>query len=164
MDKDKVADVLEKAADLYASEQVEWCAGSWTETIDDGKKLSVCASTAIGLAAGLGSWVAATLPSNYVLETVDLYSIVSRQRDFLERMVQLYGPQPFTPESLALYRDARVEVEFRLPDGRKGVRMSLPEFNDECSYDNAADREIPHRSKQKIIDLFKDTAKELRNS
>lgn len=49
---EQVADILEKAADLYQSEQVEWCANDWIR-ISAEEKVSVCAGGALALAAGV---------------------------------------------------------------------------------------------------------------
>lgn len=46
-----VADVLERAADLYESEQYEWCAGYFTNWTDNGG-VFVCATEALRLACG----------------------------------------------------------------------------------------------------------------
>lgn len=56
----EVADVLDKAADLYQAEQVEWCAGKWVTVVPSGNlyaplKMSVCAGGAIALAAGMSA-------------------------------------------------------------------------------------------------------------
>lgn len=53
LSRDEVADVLEKAADLYQAEQVEWCTNEWITT--KAGKLSVCAGGAIALAAGVNA-------------------------------------------------------------------------------------------------------------
>jgi hypothetical protein len=50
VDKAKVADVLEKAADLYESEEIDWCQ---RHNFDYGRqRLSACAQGAIMLASG----------------------------------------------------------------------------------------------------------------
>lgn len=51
MDRSEMADILEKAADLYESEQVDWCQGEWATK--KGGVLSVCAEGAIYLACGV---------------------------------------------------------------------------------------------------------------
>lgn len=52
----EVATVLETAADLYESEQVEWCEGNWAQLpsshADPNTPVSVCAEGALLLAAG----------------------------------------------------------------------------------------------------------------
>jgi hypothetical protein len=50
---DQVADVLERAADLYESEAIEWCKRDWVRRDGDDKVMSACAEGAIYLAAGL---------------------------------------------------------------------------------------------------------------
>lgn len=48
-----VAEVLEKAADLYESEQIDWCKGSWGATISGNREGQFhCAEGAILRAAG----------------------------------------------------------------------------------------------------------------
>lgn len=47
----EAAQVLEDAADLYESERIDWCTGSWVE--NGGKVLSMCAEGALMKAAGL---------------------------------------------------------------------------------------------------------------
>lgn len=51
MEKAAVAEVLERAADLYESEQIDWCQGA-PYRISWGKKLSACAMGALYLASG----------------------------------------------------------------------------------------------------------------
>lgn len=54
LSRDEVADTLEKAADLYQAEQVEWCTKEWIQRPQGVLgKVSVCAGGAIALAAGL---------------------------------------------------------------------------------------------------------------
>jgi hypothetical protein len=51
LSRDEVADILEKAADLYQAEQVEWCTNQWIAT--KAGRLAVCAGGAIAIAAGV---------------------------------------------------------------------------------------------------------------
>lgn len=48
----EVADILDKAADLYQAEEVDWCANDWIRQNQTGK-ISVCAGGAIALASGV---------------------------------------------------------------------------------------------------------------
>lgn len=48
----QAAETLEKAADLYRSETVNWCQDAWVDRGDEGQKLSVCAEGALLLASG----------------------------------------------------------------------------------------------------------------
>lgn len=48
----EVAQILEDAADLYESEQIEWCTGQWARSTPGVKKVSACAEGAILLACG----------------------------------------------------------------------------------------------------------------
>jgi hypothetical protein len=52
MEQEEMAEILEKAADLYESEQVDWCRRDWASLSRDGR-LSVCAEGAIYLASGV---------------------------------------------------------------------------------------------------------------
>lgn len=51
----EAAQVLEDAADLYESERIDWCTGSWVEQTNRGEvaTLSMCAEGALMKAAGL---------------------------------------------------------------------------------------------------------------
>lgn len=53
LSRDETADILEKAADLYQSEQVEWCTNNWIQQEKSWSTVSVCAGGAIALAAGI---------------------------------------------------------------------------------------------------------------
>lgn len=46
----QAAETLEKAADLYRSETVDWCQGQWINS--DNEQLTVCAEGALLLASG----------------------------------------------------------------------------------------------------------------
>ena len=68
----------------------------------------------------------------------------------------------WTEEAVQRYKDTRAWVEGRL-EALHGVAY-LPEFND--AHERLLDENgepVLLRTKQEIIDLFKDTAKELRN-
>lgn len=155
--KSEIADVLERAADLYESEQVEWCRGSWGASH---AVITACASSALGLAAGIRQGHAMMLED--VLMTgrgVGGLGIVPQER---------------------LYLDTRSHVDQAL-----GVR--LPTWNDQYTqtvkiegdprvrYVNGAfewageavpriiTEQVPVRSKEQVIELFKTLAKDLRN-
>jgi hypothetical protein len=49
-DRLRSAEILEKAADLYRSETVDWCQGQWINS--DNEQLTMCAEGALLLAAG----------------------------------------------------------------------------------------------------------------
>jgi hypothetical protein len=52
-DRLRSAEILEEAADLYRSETVDWCQGSWIEHQgEEAEFVSVCAEGALLLAAG----------------------------------------------------------------------------------------------------------------
>lgn len=161
----EVADVLEKAADLYQSEQIEWCQGSWEKEsyhvkadlgvqayftsneavigammeeaqIAFEKITSMCASGALARASGLP-----------VLQAQEIESLVPR--------LTLW------PDNRNLYILAREAVlktirsqstnPFRADDPY--LTNNIPQWNDEKS-----------RTKQEVIDVFRETAKDLRNA
>lgn len=124
MSNERVAEVLEKAADLYQSETVDWCQGSYVST--RGGVISVCATQALIMACG---------------GTVHLMDNNMATRDLDETDHLLVG-----------------EVLGSLNIGRssEGLMGEYPliEWNDDV---------IGGRTKQDVIDLFKNRAKELRN-
>ena len=124
MDSNKIADVLDEAADLYESERYDWCQGQAISY--DG--LSICASQALAMACGM--------------------KIRTRNRcpvDGCTHHVTVYNIQNFFDEDL--YHQVRLTTDAAL-------NSSLIMFNDARGVG---------RTKQDIIDLFKNTAKELRN-
>jgi hypothetical protein len=157
---EQMAQVLEDAALLYQDEKVNWCSGSWYQNHEgdsDGRslkqdqRLSVCASTALGLACGLGVLVPEFLEDSLTGIRPDLNLDEGWQWAYV-----------WTEEGVRRYKNTRALLEGRL-EQRYGVAY-LPEFNDavERAVDEDGNR-VLLRTKQEIIDLFKDTAKELRN-
>lgn len=59
MDKEAMAGILERAADLYESEKIEWCKRFWIKLDVFDQPISACAEGAIYLAAGLPATVTA---------------------------------------------------------------------------------------------------------
>jgi len=161
----EVADVLEKAADLYESEKVEWCKNRWGEPSrgDDGQVwISACAATALGLAAGLGVHVAGVIDGivlfgcsdDTITREVDAHISERLDCEWVVTMTKNFGYDTvlgFTPEAVRLYRQARAEVEKLTHE--KYWSSTLPNFNDG-----------PNGTKEVVIDLFKETAKDLRNA
>jgi len=153
---EQMAQILEDAADLYQAEQVNWCAGAWYKddngdsdgsNLKPGSALSVCASTALGMAAGLGVLVPEFLEDNG-----------SRARPDLSTEEEgWHWAYVWTEEDVQRYKNTRALLEGRL-------EQRLPEFNDAAERDVLDGEAVPLRTKQEIIDLFKDTAKELRNA
>lgn len=143
---EQMAQVLEDAAQLYQDEKVEWCSGTWGGSDDSG--LSVCAATAIGLASGLG-WIVPSILEEYTVNAAS--DLASMATGFRVSDVRNPYAMVWSAEADALYRATR-----SLLDGR--LNEPVPEFNDAEDQDDN-----PVRTKQEIIDLFKDTAKELRN-
>jgi hypothetical protein len=159
---DQMAQVLEDAAQMYQDEKDNWCSDSWYKdhngdcdgsNLKPGSPLSVCASTALGMAAGLGVLVPEFLEDNAMLGGPDKGTTEDEHWGWA---------YVWTEEAVQRYKDTRAWVEGRLEE-RYGVAY-LPEFNDaaERAVDEFGNR-VPLRTKQEIIDLFKDTAKELRN-
>lgn len=131
--KDKVAEVLEAAADLYESEQYEWCQGAYFRgDFDIG--ISMCASQALRTACG-----------------ERLYAVSEHTRAVRADTQHLDRP---------LLQAAFEELDLA-PYGEELDRSAegfLIAWNDDgwASPDS-------RRTKQEVIDLFKDKAKELRN-
>lgn len=162
----EVAQVLEDAADLYESEKVEWCKNTWGSLdviVASGQVgMTACAATSLGMAAGLGLHVAGVIdgmPMKNIDHDEDLtayFNNLLEERlslDWVQRMVSSYGYDAvvgFTPQAVRLYDKARREVEKRI---LKFGSSTLPNFNDGAN-----------GTKQAIIDLFKETAKDLRNA
>jgi hypothetical protein len=131
-----VADVLEDAADLYESEQVDWCSGSWTR--DEARGLSVCASTALAMACDL------PLP-------VAMAAGGSNLRDGgYQRIVRVAGFNSGAVAETELYIQARVVLDDRMPKAISSVVL----WNDSLPWVDG---------KQQVIEMFKETAKDLRN-
>lgn len=136
MDKVAVADALERAADLYEAEQVNWCKFKWIdrEVVMDPNldmwrrtgRMSVCAEGAILMAVGFNDeWI-----SKFGSGTTRRVGIKDRH------------DVPYQ-----IYTAAVVAVEERLP-----VTESLTGWNDTADI-----------GKAEVIELFKATAKDLRN-
>ena len=118
----EVADALDRAADLYESEQYDWCQGKYEDF--QPSIISICASTALGLAVGLPRWC------------------VNKVERAASRASPLEEPYYRVRETVLRH----IENQYFGPS-------ALPIWNDEKG-----------RTKQEVIDLFKDTAKELRNA
>lgn len=160
--KSEIADVLERAADLYESDKADWCHGKWGGHNQDGS-ITVCASSALGLAAGI--------EVGHVLMLEDQAEAPSTP--------WTTGDMGITAPEL-LYLATRHHVDQVL-----GVR--LPTWNDyytnrvsiagdaSVRYVNGAfewageavprivTEKVPARSKEQVIELFKGLAKDLRN-
>jgi hypothetical protein len=149
----EAADILEAAADLYQAEKVQWCAGTWYDNdaiIPPEGQLTACAATAVGLAAGLGLLVPELLEEG-CLNRPDLENGDARYRWAYE----------YTEDNIERYRDTRYLVEERLM-ALHGVRY-LPEFNDMAERFKDNGSTVFKHTKQDVIDLFKEVAKDLRN-
>lgn len=138
MERHEIAEVLEKAADLYESETIEWCKGS--NFLTGPGKLSACAQGAINLAAG-----------TYRIAHAELYygGHPSGEAGWIAR------PGPIDPDEWERCIERSNEVIRALGQDlrRQGQSYgSVPNFND---------RDV--RTKQEVIDAMKECAKELRN-
>ena len=160
----EVAEVLETAADLYESDKVDWCQNSWggaEPDLNGGMNLTACASTSLGLAVGLGVHIPGLIDSVFDTDHLSDEELDDRLKErlmervdphFLAAQSMLYGGKTmrYSLRGVRLYKTVR-----ELMDSKVGVHASstLPNFNDSGA-----------RTKQIIIDLFKETAKELRNA
>ena len=138
MEKSEIADILEKAVDLYESETIEWCKGSNFKTGSD--KLSACAQGAINLATG-----------TYRIARAELYygGHPSGESGWVAQ------PGPIDPDEWerCIERSNEVIRALSLDLRRQGqLYGSVPIFNDRNE-----------RTKQEVIDAMKECAKELRN-
>ena len=157
----EVADVLEKAADLYESEQIEWCQGNWQkETLrfpngsvthfhsgqgaamvlkDLGgveKIISMCASGALARAVGIPVvWA-------QEIEGFEFRTLGTDERRFLYSLARE-----------AVLKKLRGESTNPFRPGDPYLTNNIPQWNDSKA-----------RSKQEVIDVFKETAKDLRNA
>ena len=161
----EVADVLEKAADLYESEQIEWCQGSWqkertrivNETgesiaayVQDGegqlglpdvklkveRVISMCASGALARAVGIPVvWA-------QEIEGFEFRTLGTDERRFLYSLARE-----------AVLKKLRGESTNPFRPGDPYLTNNIPQWNDSKA-----------RSKQEVIDVFKETAKDLRNA
>lgn len=110
----EVADVLDKAADLYQAEQVEWCSGKWITVVHSGDeagslKMSVCAGGAIALAAGMNTQKffshhsgCGTAGGILADPNYDRFNeVLNRTSDYLGQPVVSWNDSPATPRSKA---------------------------------------------------------------
>lgn len=143
--REETADLLERAADLYESEQVEWCSKSWgVERLylwdsDEGRSRVQlgqfhCAEGAILRASGIS-----------MEEIAKLKSASARDEEVLSL---LSGPEFLAAtDAVAEY----LGMERELNDTPRRIYN----WNDSLARASA---------KRTLIDAFKNTAKELRNS
>lgn len=144
MNPNDVADLLEKAADLYESEQIDWCKGSWgTHRTYDPDTTGVregvfhCAEGALLRAAG------------YTMDQlIDAQTRFEDKKDRNLKIERLMNDP--------LVHAAVVAVDRHEEWGRQDP--SLWYFND-----NKLDHTKPSEAKQQLITIFKNTAKDLRN-
>lgn len=146
-----MAQVLEDAADLYLAEKVHWCQGSYIRK-EDAPVLTVCATTALGMAAGLGTMMPLAIDLTKHKAT----------RNSQQVLLDHLGRDDLKPEHItwsrraqALYMAAKekVEREIRIRAvGTGDFHPHLPAFNDD-----------DETTMDQVVDLFQSVAKELRN-
>jgi hypothetical protein len=156
IDSGRIADVLEAAADLYESEKVEWCRGAWSRTgpVRAGEPpqlLSVCASTAIAMAAGLPVTASGVLEDmtggvgqGHIKPEVALYGATRQIID-----ARLGTPLPSWNDDTAVVVEGSTEERIAMTSD--GQRVILKRWRHRT------------RTKDEVIELFKETAKDLRN-
>lgn len=135
MQPDDVASILEKAADLYESEQIDWCKGAWgskTRLKETGQ--FHCAEGAILRAAG--------------------YTM----REIIDAQV----PDNGYPGIDRLTNDPGVKEAFRAVAHHLGhmINEDDPKL---WTLNDRMDAKEPGKAKQYLINAFKETAKDLRN-
>lgn len=123
---ERIADTLDKAADLYESGKVDWCQGAYV-SVDGVGVLSVCASQALIMACG---GTVQVLGNNGSYER----SLGGVDIQYVDTVMGALGLP---------------EAEFSGPWNERRVIV----WNDKDDV----------RTKQDVIDLFKNKAKELRN-
>lgn len=155
----EIAQVLEDAADLYESEKIQWCSGSWGGhelTLQNEVRVNACAATSIAMAAGVGVYLVGALDrvivfpnmgEEHVRRAVE-HIVQNINPEWRQRTEHNYGPGilQWSPRTVQLYFSARDEVE-------KRIDTTLPSFNDKYG-----------QNKDAVIQLIKETAKELRNA
>lgn len=130
----ETADLLERAADLYESERIEWCTGGWARPMFNGFKGQFhCAEGALLRAAGY-TWIQVLDAGVGVMDLSDPTKICS------------------------LIRRPEIQQAIRAVNGHIVSKADgaawLWNMNDGLSEKSA---------KQTLIEAFKDAAKELRN-
>lgn len=139
--KNEIADILEKAADLYESETIEWCQGAGYLYGHD--KLSACAQGAILIASGTNK-IRYGVPWHRDGESsYDWWGVVptTEVRGEWERLLQR--------ANIVLSELHRGIIDQDSSQARIG---GVPSWNDEKG-----------RTKQDVIEAMKNRAKDLRN-
>jgi hypothetical protein len=154
--KTEIADVLERAADLYESEQVEWCRGTWGASH---AVITACASSALGLAAGIRQGHAMMLENVLITGLgVDGLGTVPQERLYLDtrrHVDQALGVR------LPTWNDSytqKIKIE---GDPRVQFVNGVFQWNGDAP--RIITEQVPVRSKEQVIELFKGLAKDLRN-
>lgn len=135
----EVAQVLEDAADLYESEQIEWCRGFWYRGAPGGP-LSMCAEGALMRAAGFNTVDVKRFQDSNQMETILALSPVGIGGGYRKLM------------------GARAAITASLPDDKSLGKIGIPYWNDNMKPD-----EVDANPKQVVIDKFREVAKDLRN-
>lgn len=132
----EMADILERAADLYEAEQYGWCRESFCHKNFITGDLSICALTALALAAGF----------------ID-HQHLGAAEVIVGDLVRHEDPQ------LAQLADA-LQVPACCPTHKNLMeRPPCQQANKVMDWNDCVTRE----KEQEVIDLFKDAAKRLRN-
>lgn len=129
----RMAEILEKAADLYESETIDWCQN---QNFSPGtEKVSACAQGAIYLAMG-----------THRIRTTEIYYYGHYDGRLAYTMK---AAEPCRPTE---WSKRLSEAELVIHKLGQALKTHVPSFND-----------MVGRTKQEVIDMMKDTAKELRN-
>lgn len=145
MQPDDVAAILEKAADLYESEQIDWCRGAWGSPVRSHGDIE---SGSFGHENG----------QFHCAEGAILRAAGYTMQDMLDAQV----PNNGYPGIDRLTNDPGVKEAFRAVAHHLGHMID----EDEPKLWNLNDRmdaEQPDKAKQYLINVFKETAKDLRN-
>lgn len=144
----RLAEVLEKAADLYESETVDWCQGKWGRLDADTGVLSLCASSALAVACGLTQSEAEDLEAWIQFNNTDKSVAVPA------------GYRGIAPQ-ITTYIRARQHLDQVLSEravgaeaAHTGLIVTTPWWNDNHVT----------LTKAEVVETFKDVAKDLRNA
>lgn len=144
MDKSDVAGVLEEAARLYRDEKVEWCSGSWVEVTgesynDWNDDLGI---ETPGLKLSVCAEGALLRAAGFSWQEISDYG--SPNDDLLQKH-----------PSFKAFEEARLALVRQLSEQR-GRRTSVHSWNDRLGGP-------VEECKEKVVELFEATAKDLRN-
>jgi hypothetical protein len=132
----ETADLLERAADLYESEQIQWCKGNWATPYSENRSGQFhCAEGVLLRAAGF-SWA-----------------------QVMNAQAKLSSENEDDPDIIAhMMRLPQIQQAIRAVNGHV---VTIEE--DEAWLWHLNDRLAPDTAKETLIQRFKEAAKELRN-